>query len=114
MAMEMVVNPSILFLDEPTSGLDTFTAYSVISTLKDLAGQGRTVVATIHQPSSDIFGLFDDLLLLSEGKVVYYGTAKDSIEYFGKLGYKCPQYMNPSDYIFVSLSLHYDDHNLKL
>ena len=103
MAMEMVVNPSILFLDEPTSGLDTFTAYSVITTLKDLAAQGRTVVATIHQPSSDIFNLFDDLLLLSEGKVVYYGSAKDSIEYFSQLGYKCPQYMNPSDYIFASI-----------
>ena len=54
MAMEMITNPCILFLDEPTSGLDTFTAYSVVSILKELAESGRTVVATIHQPSSDV------------------------------------------------------------
>jgi ABC-type multidrug transport system ATPase subunit len=106
MAMEMVINPSILFLDEPTSGLDTFTAYSVVTTLKDLASQGRTVVATIHQPSSDIFMLFDDLLLLSEGRVVYYGEAKDAVSYFARAGYECPQYMNPSDYIFVIYAFH--------
>jgi ABC-type multidrug transport system ATPase subunit len=53
-AMELVTNPSVIFLDEPTSGLDTFTAYTVCRTLKDLAQAGRTVVATIHQPSSEV------------------------------------------------------------
>ncbi|KAJ3199938.1 hypothetical protein HDU67_002419, partial [Dinochytrium kinnereticum] len=59
--MEMLTKPPILFLDEPTSGLDAYTALSVIKTLKALAGTGRTVITTLHQPSSDMFRLFDDL-----------------------------------------------------
>ncbi|KAL3896285.1 MAG: hypothetical protein SGCHY_004168 [Lobulomycetales sp.] len=55
MAMEFITNPYILFLDEPTSGLDSFTAFSVVRTLRDLARTGRTVVTTIHQPSSDVY-----------------------------------------------------------
>ena len=53
-AMEMVTRPAVLFLDEPTSGLDTLTANSVVHLLKDLTNNGKTVVTTIHQPSSDI------------------------------------------------------------
>lgn len=102
-AMEMVTNPSILFLDEPTSGLDTFTAYSVIYTLTQLAKSGRTLIATIHQPSSDIYHLFDDLLLLSGGNVLYNGNAARCIDYFANLGYQCPKFTNPADYYFMSV-----------
>ncbi|EPZ36380.1 P-loop containing nucleoside triphosphate hydrolase protein [Rozella allomycis CSF55] len=103
MAMEMVTNPSIILLDEPTSGLDSFTAYSVCTTLSDLAEQGRTVVATIHQPSSDIFLIFDDLLLLSEGRVAYYGPSSAVIDYFTKIDYPFPDYVNPADFIFMHI-----------
>lgn len=102
-AMELIANPPMLFLDEPTSGLDTFTAYTVVKSLKRLAKQGRTVIATIHQPSSEIFHLFDDLLLLSEGHIVYLGDAEASIEYFDKLGYQCPVYSNPADFYFMEM-----------
>lgn len=103
-AMEIITNPAMLFLDEPTSGLDTFTAYTVIKALQNLAHrQGRTIVSTIHQPSSEIFYLFDDLMILAEGKVVYYGTVENSIEYFSKLGFPCPQYTNPADYFFMNI-----------
>jgi ATP-binding cassette subfamily G (WHITE) protein 1 len=64
MAMELVTNPSVVYLDEPTSGLDTYTAHSVVSLLKDLARSGRTVIATLHQPSSEIFHLIDDLCIM--------------------------------------------------
>lgn len=106
MAMELVTNPAILFLDEPTSvggivsittdltrtislekGLDTFTAYSVVTTLGALAASGRTVVATVHQPSSEIFQMFDDLLLLNDGQVIYHGERDHVIEYFGARGF---------------------------
>ena len=103
MAMEAITNPPVLFLDEPTSGLDTFTAYSVVSTLKSLAEAGRTVVCTIHQPSSKIFRLFDDLLLLANGKVIYQGPCQDTVSYFSKLGYECPTFSNPADFIFMSI-----------
>ena len=58
--MELVRNPSLLYLDEPTSGLDSFTAYSVAHLLRDIARKHeRTIVATLHQPSSEIFELID-------------------------------------------------------
>ena len=101
--MEMIINPSIIFLDEPTSGLDTYTAYSLISNLKDLTTTGRTVVSTIHQPSSEILLLFDDLILLNHGKIVYQGEINNLINYFSNIGYKCPEYTNPSDYIFMNI-----------
>ena len=101
--MEMIMNPSIIFLDEPTSGLDTYTAYSLISNLKDLTITGRTVVSTIHQPSSEILLLFDDLILLNHGKIVYQGEINNLINYFSNIGYKCPEYTNPSDYIFMNI-----------
>ena len=63
-------NPSILFLDEPTSGLDSFTAYKVARILRNVAHRyGRTIVCTIHQPSSEVFNIFDDLIVLAEGEV---------------------------------------------
>jgi ATP-binding cassette subfamily G (WHITE) protein 1 len=108
-AMELVTNPSILFLDEPTSGLDTFTAYRVMETLSDLARHGRTVVATIHQPSSEIFYLFDDLILLSEGEIIYSGPVVDAVPYFARHGYQCPTFNNPADYIFMNILKDNDD-----
>ena len=101
--MEMIMNPSIIFLDEPTSGLDTYTAYSLIKSLKNLTDEGRTVVATIHQPSSDILRLFDDIILLNHGKIVYQGEVKNLVPYFDNIGYKCPEYTNPSDFIFMNI-----------
>ncbi|KAJ3086462.1 ATP-binding cassette sub- G member 1, partial [Quaeritorhiza haematococci] len=103
MAMEMITNPGVLFLDEPTSGLDTFTAYSVIKILRDLAHTGRTVVATIHQPSSDVFHMFDDLIVLAEGRIIYQGPTSKIIDYFSRLGYKCPKFTNPADFLFMSI-----------
>ncbi|KAI8616157.1 ABC-2 type transporter-domain-containing protein [Chytriomyces sp. MP71] len=103
MAMEIITNPSVLYLDEPTSGLDTFTAYSVVSTLKNLALTGRTVIATIHQPSSEIYHLFDDLLLMAAGEIIYAGPAKSALDYFAKYGYHCPDFTNPADYLFMSV-----------
>ena len=103
-AMEIITNPAMLFLDEPTSGLDTFTAYTVVKTLQDLAHeQCRTIIATIHQPSSETFYLFDDLMVLAEGRVVYYGTVENSVAYFARLGYQCPQYTNPADFFFMDI-----------
>ncbi|KAI8609409.1 ABC-2 type transporter-domain-containing protein [Chytriomyces sp. MP71] len=103
MAMEMITNPPILFLDEPTSGLDSFTALSVIKTLKALAETGRTIVITIHQPSSEVFRLFDDLILMADGRILYQGVAERSVQYFSNLGYACPLRSNPSDFFFMSI-----------
>eukprot|EP00960_Hanusia_phi_P064748 765901-Hanusia_phi.AAC.1 len=102
-AMELITNPSVLFLDEPTSGLDTHTAHSVCKTLKELAAAGRTVVATIHQPSSDIFHMFDNLLLLANGQILYQGPSRLCMDYFAQRGSPCPQFTNPADHIFMKV-----------
>eukprot|EP01083_Nonionella_stella_P076860 209593_1 len=98
--VELVVQPSLVFLDEPTSGLDSFTALRTLEILKDLtAKQGKQVIATIHQPSSEIFKMIDILVLLAKGHCVYYGDAKNVLHYFETLGYSCPQYTNIADYV---------------
>ena len=94
----LIPDPDILLLDEPTTGLDSFTAESVTDTLRELAHAGRTVICTIHQPSSGLFKTFTDLLLMAAGRVVYFGKAEESIHYFGKNNYEVPQYTNPPDY----------------
>jgi ABC-type multidrug transport system ATPase subunit len=95
---ELIVDPSILFLDEPTSGLDSNAALNVVETLRALARAGRTVICTIHQPRSGIYSLFDKLLLLAEGSTVYFGPARDAVDYFAELGYACPAFTNPADF----------------
>lgn len=108
-ATEMITNPSILFLDEPTSGLDTYTAYRVISSLSRLAKQNRSIICTIHQPPSEIFYLFDDLILISDGELVYHGPVSQSVSYFSSLGFSCPMYTNPADYFFMEVLKDSDD-----
>lgn len=71
-AVELITNPALVFMDEPTTSMDTFTAEKIIETVNALAEKGRTIIATIHQPNTDIFNKFDLLMLLSEGKVIYF------------------------------------------
>ena len=94
----MITDPQILFLDEPTSGLDSFTANKIVKLLVGQARMGKTVIATIHQPGSSTFALFDRLILLMDGYQIYQGLAKDSMEYFETLGFRAPKYANPADY----------------
>ncbi|GLD98859.1 hypothetical protein PINS_up007577 [Pythium insidiosum] len=102
-ATEILTNPSLLFVDEPTSGLDSFMAETVVLQLQQIARDGRTVIATIHQPSSEIYALFDKLYLLSDGATVYHGKSADVVPYFASLGYSCPPFLNPSDYLMRQL-----------
>lgn len=79
-ALEILTRPRLLFLDEPTSGLDSASAFFVIQTLRNVARDGRTIISSIHQPSSEVFDLFDDLFLLSGGETIYFGEAKKALE----------------------------------
>ena len=105
-ACELVTSPSILFLDEPTSGLDAFNAFNVIECLVTLAkSYNRTVIFTIHQPRSNIVALFDQLVLLARGRVVYSGPFSGCQHYFDQIGYSCPPGFNIADYL-VDLTMH--------
>ncbi|KAF4318984.1 hypothetical protein JM18_006565 [Phytophthora kernoviae] len=101
-ASEILTNPAVLFVDEPTSGLDSCMARAVVQQLKQLAAK-RTVITAIHQPSSEVYALFDRLYLLAEGVTVYEGPASEAIEHFATLGLPCPQFMNPADHFMEQL-----------
>lgn len=88
----------MIFLDEPTTGLDSTTALNLIKFLNRLAQAGRTVVTTIHQPSSEIFLEFDQILLMLDGNIVYQNRAQDSMAYFSNLGFPVPVHSNPMDH----------------
>lgn len=81
-ACELLSNPSLLFTDEPTSGLDSFMAATVVQIMKKLTQSGRTLIATIHQPTSDLFFLFDKIILLSMGKCAFMGTPNEAVKVF--------------------------------
>ncbi|QDZ19373.1 G-family ABC transporter [Chloropicon primus] len=96
---ELLYNPSVILLDEPTSGLDSTTALNLIGTLETLAQVGnRTIVTTIHQPSSRIYQMLDKLLLMGQGHLLFYGDASAATDYFAEIGYAMPYGMNPADY----------------
>jgi len=98
-AHEMLTNPSVLFLDEPTSGLDSTAALILVQALGKLASNGRTVISTIHQPNAHIFAGFDKLMVLSMGRVLYYGHTDATLDWLGELGYPCPPGMNTAEYV---------------
>lgn len=79
--IEILTHPKLLFLDEPTSGLDSAASFYVMSRIVgNERRKGRTIIASIHQPSSQVFRLFDNLCLLSAGKTVYFGPAREANE----------------------------------
>eukprot|EP00210_Caulerpa_lentillifera_P005992 g5727.t1 len=96
---ELLTNPSVLILDEPTSGLDSTNAMRLISSLRSLANGGRVVITTIHQPSSRLFQQLTNLMLLSEGKVLYYGSSHLAVDWFDRHGYPLPYGVNVAEFI---------------
>ncbi|EJK47315.1 hypothetical protein THAOC_33977 [Thalassiosira oceanica] len=103
-ACEMIGGNSVLMLDEPTSGLDSYQAAQVLGTLRNLADQGKTVIAVIHQPSQHTFQLFDDLLLLSEGKMMYYGEVSNVRNYMAEIGYEAEAEVGTAEHILNCIS----------
>ena len=82
-ALELIREPGVLFLDEPTSGLSSRDSENILDLLKELSLKGKLVFVVIHQPSSDIFKMFDRLLILDTGGyLIYNGNPIDSIQYF--------------------------------
>jgi len=103
--VELVSRSAVLFLDEPTSGLDSRAAWLVMRAVRKVADTGRTVICTIHQPSMELFEMFDEMLLLeSGGEMCYFGPlgirSQTMIEYFVGYGATPPRDgQNPADWI---------------
>ena len=100
---ELLSDPRLLFLDEPTSGLDSSTAYSIIHILKT-KNTRTTILCTIHQPSAKIFELFDLLMVLSAGNIVFFGSCQTGLDYYAKQGFACPPLYNPADHFLDVIS----------
>lgn len=87
-ALELIRQPSILFVDEPTSGLSSMDSEKVMSLLKRQTLNGRLVILNIHQPSSEIYKMFDKLLIIDKGgRVIHNGNPMDAIEYFKRMAH---------------------------
>ncbi|KAI0752733.1 pleiotropic drug resistance ABC transporter [Daedaleopsis nitida] len=108
-AVELVAKPELIFLDEPTSGLDSQSAWAITSFLRDLADSGQAIICTIHQPSAELFQVFDRLLLLRKGgQTVYFGDigprSTIMIDYFERNGARrCSDDENPAEYILEAI-----------
>jgi ABC-type multidrug transport system ATPase subunit/ABC-type multidrug transport system permease subunit len=103
-AQELLLNPSLLFLDEPTSGLDSATALDLITKLRNLSRTRCTIICSIHQPQNKIFNLFDSIILVREGKLMFHGSTHRALEQFGRIGFPVPPLTNPADHLIDVLS----------
>lgn len=124
---EIMTNPSLLLLDEPTSSLDSTTALKIVQMLQSIAKvklplftapkscfcldltiskfllvgmqAGKTIVTTIHQPSSRLFHRFDKLVVLSRGSLLYFGKSSEAMSYYSSIGCSPLLAMNPAEFL---------------
>ncbi|KAK2701231.1 protein white-like isoform X2 [Artemia franciscana] len=104
-ASELITNPPLLFCDEPTSGLDSYMAQTVVTAMKQMAAKRKTIICTIHQPSSEVYAMFDRVLLMAEGRVAYMGSAAGALAFFESINLRCPTNFNPADFFVQKLAV---------
>lgn len=85
-AMELVTDPSIIVLDEPTSGLDSYTAMTLARCLRQVAAAGRVVIASLHQPSKDMYFGLDTVILMGHGRILYMGKPEEASQFMTDAG----------------------------
>ncbi|KAL0881034.1 hypothetical protein ABMA27_002171 [Loxostege sticticalis] len=107
-ALELLSDPSLLFLDEPTTGLDSSASASLIALLNSLARGGRTLIATIHQPSALLFEKIDSVYCLAAGRTLYKGPRIHLLPALASAGLRCPPYHNPADFLMEVASGEYE------
>ncbi|KYQ53958.1 Protein scarlet [Trachymyrmex zeteki] len=104
LAAELVTRPKIFFLDEPITGLDTFAATRVVQSLKLIASRGTIVFCTIHQPGMTIYNIFSHVILMADGRSVYFGNLRNATDFFENQDYRCPTNYDESEYYVNILS----------
>ena len=99
-AHEMLLNPSLLILDEPTSGLDSTAAHRLVATLQTVAKKAaKTVVMSVHQPSSQVYQMFESVMVMCDGRPIYFGKGSQAMAYFASVGFEPSFPMNPADFL---------------
>ncbi|CAA0832596.1 ABC transporter G family member 3 [Striga hermonthica] len=107
-ARELVMRPQILFIDEPLYHLDSVSALLMMVTLKKLASTGCTLIFTICQSSTEVFGLFDRICLLSNGNTLFFGETLACLQHFSNAGFPCPIMQSPSDHFLRAINTDFD------
>lgn len=113
--VELITKPTLLILDEPTSGLDSLSARMLVELLNSICkGQiKRTILMTIHQPSSYVFALFDNFLLLSEGNQLWYGPHKQALKFFTTAGLPLGNHVNPADVYLEAVNVSFGESTIE-
>lgn len=89
-----------LFMDEISTGLDSSTTYQIVKCMQQIAHLTEaTVLMSLLQPDPETFDLFDDIILLSEGQIVYQGPREHVLEFFESCGFKCPERKGNADFL---------------
>ncbi|XVF05727.1 hypothetical protein REPUB_Repub05bG0197400 [Reevesia pubescens] len=107
-ARELVIRPRILFIDEPLYHLDSVSALLMMVTLKKLASTGCTLIFTIYQSNTEVFGLFDRICLLSNGNTLFFGETLACLQHFSNAGFPCPIMQSPSDHFLRAINTDFD------
>lgn len=110
-AEEMVHGPKLLIMDEPTTNVSLIEASILLLCFREMVNADRTVIATVHQPTAETFRLFDTLLLLSKGRVIYSGPVSGATDYFvnSPYQYHYGNYNNPGDFLADISGAHISD-----
>ncbi|KAK9673340.1 hypothetical protein RND81_12G161600 [Saponaria officinalis] len=103
---EMIVGPTkALFMDEITNGLDSATAFQIVSCIQQLVHiTDATALVALLQPAPETYDLFDDVILMAEGKIVYHGPRSHVVEFFEDCGFRCPQRKGVANFLQEVLS----------
>ncbi|KAL5717002.1 ATP-binding cassette sub- G member 3 [Ranunculus cassubicifolius] len=107
-ARELVMRPHILYIDEPLYHLDSVSALLMMVTLKKLASTGCTLIFTMYQSSTEVFGLFDRICLLSNGNTLFFGETLACLQHFSNAGFPCPIMQSPSDHFLRAINTDFD------
>ncbi|KAH7662861.1 P-loop containing nucleoside triphosphate hydrolase protein [Dioscorea alata] len=107
-ARELVMRPHALFIDEPLYHLDSVSALLLMVSLKKLANTGCTLIFTMYQSSTEVFGLFDRICLLSNGNVLFFGQTLGCLQHFANAGFPCPIMQSPSDHFLRAINTEFD------
>lgn len=114
-AIEIISNPSILLLDEPTTGLDSTSTYKIIELIKELTREYKcTTICTIHQPKQATLNLFDKVIIMGEGRVVYQGKPQNVKDYFNSIGIICLKGIDPVDHVLEKMDPSCTDDSLSI
>lgn len=97
-ACQLLLDTDLVVLDQATRGMDIFDTFFLVEYLRQWAARGRIVFMTLQPPTYEILTMISKVVLLSTGRMMYYGKRREMLPYFAFIEYPCPAYKNPSDY----------------